>query len=358
MGARGPGGPQWKASFGPEGFTYIPFFGSDAPQNYPVEFDLVGAFVAGEPIALSKRLRKRDEHAVTLDRGSLKEVYHLTKDTVEQTFVFEVLPQRGEIVLEIDVDTELYKSELFGGGFSFSNELGEVHYGRAVALDGRGTTLEVQQFMTQTGIRIVIPADFVRAAKLPLVIDPILSTLSVVNDSRRQTDVDVAYEANNTTYQIVYSERQSALDTDILAVSYNAPLGLLFPAVSLDITSANWQMPRNASNYHEEQFLCVSRVSTSPGIRSVWGRTREAGSGARGPQFLITSFSATSVDVGGKGNDLSSSYDYMVVWAEPFLPRIHGQNLGPSRERQQHFDAGEGFARWIRRHFGQGTLDI
>ncbi len=309
-------GPQWKASFGPEGFTYIPFFGSDAPQNYPVQFDLVSASIAGEPVELLARNRVRDGQTVSLQRGGLQEVYHLNKDAVEQTFVFDSLGARGEIVLDVALDTELTATESSDGGFIFYNELGQVQYGQAVAVDALGNTLRLQQHLTETGLQITVPADFVRIAALPLVVDPILNTVPITNNTRRQIDLDVAYEGNNATYQIVYSQLQSVLDSDVLAVSYNASLGILFPAASIDISSASWGTPKNASCYFEEQFLCVSVVGNFTGSRVVWGRTREAGSGVRGPQFQISGVGAGTVDVGGKGNSIASSYHYMVVWQE------------------------------------------
>ena len=309
-------GPQWKASFGPEGFTYIPFFGSDAPQNYPVQFDLVSASIAGESVELLARNRVRNGQTVSLERGALQEVYLLTKDTVEQTFVFDSLSSRGEIVLNVALDTELTAIESSDGGFTFYNDLGQVQYSQAVAVDALGNQLKLRQQLTETGLQITVPADFVRTAALPLVVDPILNTIAVTGNTRRQIDVDVAYEHNNTTYQIVYAQLQSALDSDILTANYNATLDISFPAASLDISSSYWAMPRNASCFHEEQFLCVSLVGFSANNKRVWGRTRHAGSGVRGPQFQISGIGAEHVDVGGKGNNLASNYDYMVVWQE------------------------------------------
>ncbi len=309
-------GDRWKASFGPEGLTYIPFFGSDAPRNYPLRLDLVQATVAGQALPLAPRERSRVGHRVALDRGALAEVYHLTPSTVEQTFVFDHLPERGALHLEIEVETELQPVLAPGGGIDFHHELGRVHYSGAIAIDARGRTLELTQALTSKGLRITVPAAFVRTATLPLVVDPILSTISVVHDARRQVAVDVAYEGNNATYQIVYSELQSGLDSDIIAISYNASLGLLISPAAIDITSTYWGDPSNASCYHEEQFLCGAVVGVLIGNRTVWGRTRHAGTGNLGPQFQISGFGAETVDVGGKGNSVASAYDYMVVWQE------------------------------------------
>ena len=309
-------GPRWKASFGPAGMTYLPFFGSDAPRNFSVQFDLSAVQLDGKPLALEDRVRTRDGRQVTLERGALREVYHLTRDTVEQTFVFETLPRRGALELEIAIDTDLLPIEDGTGGLSFQNEFGQVHYSAPVAVDARGLRRSLPLTLTEKGLTISVPAEFVHQATLPLVVDPVLTTFSVIQDARRQVAVDVAYEGNNATYQIVYSELQSALDSDIIAVSYNASLDLLISPAAIDISSTYWGDPSNASNYHEQQFLCGAVVGTNIGSRTVWGRTRHAGTGARGPQFPISGVGAETVDVGGKGNDVASIYDYMVVWQE------------------------------------------
>ena len=308
-------GPQWKASFGPNGMTFIPFFGSDAPQNYPIEFDLTEVSLGGEALPLEERTRTRSDQTVMLSRGTMTEVYHLAKDSVEQTFVFEDLPVRQELVLELDVDTEL-QPEPFRAGFMFSGGLGQVHYGGATAIDAAGVTLALYQELTNDGIRIVVPEHFVAAAEFPIVVDPVVSTFDVETGSRRQIDVDVAYDDNNGNYQIVFAEVQSVFDTDVIAVNYNVSLNLLLPSSAIDITSANWQTPRNASNFDEQQFLCVASVGFTVGNERIWGRTIESGSGAAGPQFTISGPGATNPDVGGKGNAFSSLHDYMVVWQE------------------------------------------
>ncbi len=309
-------GPQWKASFGPEGMTYIPFFGSDAPKSYPIEFNLSRATNSGDAIALLPRSRERNGNTVLLDRGSVTEAYHLTGDTVEQTFVFDELSHRGEIVLEIDVDTELYAATGAQGGLTFSNELGEVHYGRALALDAAGRAIQLHQELTATGIRIVVPEDYVAIAEMPLVVDPILTTLSFTPNSRRQLSTDVTFEGGASTYQIVYAEIQSAFDYDVIAVNYSPVLGTFISIDAIDITSELWDVPHSASSFHQRQFLCASIVGRTTGSREVWGRTQDADTGVRGPQFQISGPGAVNVDVGGKGNNVNSVYDYMVVWQE------------------------------------------
>ncbi|MEM9380950.1 MAG: hypothetical protein AAGB93_13445 [Planctomycetota bacterium] len=308
-------GATYKASFGHDGFVYRPFLGSDAPRSFPLELDLDRVRIAGEELPLAPRTRKREGRTVSLDRGGIVEVYHLAERQVEQTFVLDDLPVRGEIVLTMAVDTDL-EPGLDGAGFTFSSGLGGVRYGGATAIDARGRQRSLEQHWTGEAIEIVVPADFVQSAELPLVVDPILSTFGVTNDTRRQVDVDVAYDGQNAIYQIVWSQVESGLDQDVFSAFYNVGAGTLFGAVSIDVTSSSWSMPRTAAAYGPQQFLCVALVGQTVDNRRVWGRTREAATGVRDAQFVISGTGARHVDVGGKGNGPNSAYDYMTVWQQ------------------------------------------
>ena len=305
---------RWKASFGPAGFSYVPFFGSDAPQNFPVDFALGRVSVAGEDLPIEgEAAPSLQGQTVSLDRGTLHEVYHVGEDTIEQTFVFDTLPGAGELRLWLDVETEL-SVRPHAGGWLFENQLGAVQYGSATAIDADGAQLALEQRWVDGGIEIVVPADFVAAASFPLVVDPVLSTITVRNDSREQVDVDLAYDGINGVYMIVYEDVQSVSDHDVLTVFYNMSLGLLTNPSSIDISTSDWERPRIAGCYLQETFLCVA--SNGSIFKHVWGRTRHASTGARGNPFAITSGGGANdfPDVGGFGNDTNTSHSFLVVW--------------------------------------------
>src|SRR5687768_4965836 len=71
-------GRAYKASFGQDGFTFLPAFGASAPRNYPVELDLGSVAVGGRELERSTVPRvSRAGKIVTLDHGALREVYLL-----------------------------------------------------------------------------------------------------------------------------------------------------------------------------------------------------------------------------------------------------------------------------------------
>ncbi|MEM1451988.1 MAG: hypothetical protein AAGI22_22965 [Planctomycetota bacterium] len=309
-------GATYKASFGPEGLTYRPFLGSDAPRSYPLRLGLAAASIGDGALPLGPRALSRDGKTVELDRGSAREVYLVDERSVEQTFVFDDLPRRGEMTLLVSVETDLVPSLDPGGGFQFRGDLGGVHYGAATAYDGAGRACALQQRWAEGGIQIVVPADFVESAALPLVVDPVISSFGVTGDDRRQLDTDVAYDGQNDRYLIVWSEVESTFDTDVLCAFYENATGILTNPSTIDITAERWDRPSVANAYAEQQFLCVAIVGTTVSQKEAWGRTREADTGMRGSQFQISGVGAEFADVGGKGNDVASIYDYVVVWQE------------------------------------------
>ncbi|MEM8709842.1 MAG: hypothetical protein AAGG01_02735 [Planctomycetota bacterium] len=305
----------WKASFGADGLSFIPFLGSDVPRNYPVRMSLRSMSLGGEQVPFSHAVRSRIDRTVSVDRGIAREVYHLTETHVEQTFVFDLLPAQGDLVLELEVETEL-RAEESDGGFLFSNEYGGVRYGSATAVDASGKTLALDQELSGATLRIVVPSAFITSEALPLVVDPVLETYSVTDDTRRQIDVDIAFSSQNTIQQIVYSELQSATDSDIIAVYYNVASTASAFSESIDITSANWSKPSNAYAYEEQQFLCVALEGLGIGNRSVIGRTRNVRTNTTSGPIDISGPGAEHVDVGGQGSAFPTNYDFMVVWQE------------------------------------------
>jgi hypothetical protein len=98
----------YKVSFARDAVTYVPFFGSAAPQDYPVAMHLDSVTVGDAPIELAGDVEpQREGDSVTYARGNVTETYALTGKQVEQTFTLTSLPGSGDLVLRIGVQTEL-----------------------------------------------------------------------------------------------------------------------------------------------------------------------------------------------------------------------------------------------------------
>jgi hypothetical protein len=92
-------GSNYKASFAADGFTYVPFFGSDAARNYPIVFSLQAAAV-GAAAALGAAAPQLRGNTVTIERGALRERYDVHSGHVEQKFEIAT-PFRGDLTLTL-----------------------------------------------------------------------------------------------------------------------------------------------------------------------------------------------------------------------------------------------------------------
>ncbi|MCB9879380.1 MAG: hypothetical protein H6835_17430 [Planctomycetes bacterium] len=257
-------GHRWKGSFDARGAVVIPFFGSDAPQNFPVRFALQRATVGGEAMPLTANAPTRDGATVRTDRGALTEVISTSIDRLEQSFVFASLPRRGAVAVELDIGTTL-AATVIRDGVRFANEFGHVDYTHAVATDaaGRSTPLTIE--WTGAGVRMEIPAAFVAAAELPLVLDPVLNFSTMLGSYpaqlQRQSDVaSFQAVALGGRTLLVYRRQYSATDNDCWGVMFDGGLGLVRSDFSIDFTTDDWLNAAVAACRHDQNFLVVAEV--------------------------------------------------------------------------------------------------
>lgn len=317
-------GADYKASFGAEGATFIPFLGSDAPQNYPVRFTLSSVRVGAHEIAFtSAGTVTRDGERIVIDRGAVDEVYDVTLESVEQTFVIESLAVRGALSVEVAVETELARRES-GDGLEFANELGGMRYGKATVLDADGARFETASRLVDGKIKIDVPEAFVQKARLPLRVDPLFTTYTVANATLDEYYSDIAYDYSNNRWCVVYEEAYSSTDHDAYTVMVDAN-GVLIAGQGAyaDFTTDFWAQPRVANNNIADNFLVVSSVfPVTLGQTIVKACTRAAASTAVGAQVTINGAETGDkfwADVGGDPHPSGPTY-YMVVWQRNYGP--------------------------------------
>ncbi|MBL8725022.1 MAG: hypothetical protein JNK49_13310 [Planctomycetes bacterium] len=255
-------GSAWKASFDGTGTTVYPFFGATAPRNFPLRMALTGATVGGKALALQPGTPEQRHFAVRTDRGALTEVIDTRLDQLEQSFVFETLPVRGALAVEIAMTTELV-AEPIQGGLRFANEWGHIDYTKAIAKDAAGRSLPLDIQWTGAGARIEIPAEFVAEAQLPLVLDPVLNYwyLLASGQTRLQHDSDVAtWQSGNGRVLLVWQRNWSATDQDCFGLMFDGGLGLVRTDFAVDFTTEDWLKIAVAGNNYAQNFLVVSEV--------------------------------------------------------------------------------------------------
>lgn len=310
-------GRNWKMCFDAAGATYYPFLGSDAPRNFPLRFQLRRATSGGVELPLrAPAPATLAGDAVEISHGPLVERYLLAPDSVEQLFVLREPASVGEIALELDVHTELERSEL-AGHLSFSNEHGRVSYTRAVAIDDRGARCELATRITPNGIRIDVPADFAARAAWPLVIDPVITTIDVSETASDDERPDVAWDETNGVFAVVWERVFSGSDSDVYARYFSGETGapIANSQQSVDTTNEDWRDPSVAEASATDTFLFVAERGAQ-GSQSIWGRVREADSNVSGNQFQIsnlTGYHIHPVAGGGRTPNLPSGR-FLVVW--------------------------------------------
>jgi hypothetical protein len=256
-------GRAWKASFDATGATVVPFFGSDAPRNFPLRVEVEAARVAGEALALQPGEPARHGGEVRTKRGAMTEVWATSLEQLEQSFVFEQLPARGAIEVDVRMVGEFTAAPI-EGGLRFANDWGRFDYTKAVAVDARGQRRELAIEWTGASARLTIPADFVATAELPLVLDPVLNAWwALGNPALLQRKGDVATMERPTPagrMLLIWQRQWSATDMDCWGLMFDRVLGLVQTDFAIDFTTADWVKVAVASNNYAQNFLVVAEV--------------------------------------------------------------------------------------------------
>lgn len=313
----------YKAGFGTEGATYIPFLGSRAPRNFPVHVGLVATNATNDDAELAVRDLVRRGNTVVLDRGAFREVWHLGLTSAEQTFEFDARPtSSGDFTVRLALETEL-ALRIDGDGFALDGAHGGVRIGRATAIDADGQRLDLPARAEGREVAIELPASFLASARYPLVLDPIYTTAALEGFIEECHSPDVAGGDGTGGFAAVYSVIFSAGDCDVYTV--NAPFGTpdFGSGVWVDTTSNSWITPRVAYNALNRTFLTVAAVrpaSASSTETEVWCRARYAPTSSQWNQNFVHGGAGgadNEVTVGGDPS-LIGPTNYLAVWARNF----------------------------------------
>jgi hypothetical protein len=321
-------GRSYKASFGADGFTYVPFLGAGAPRDFPVRFRLCAVSVGGRELALADAAPVQDGNVVTFARGAMREQYELLLDQVEQSFTVDSnLP--GDVEVELQVISEL-AADAAAAGIRFANELGRVDYGAAHVVVA-GALQPVPTTFADGAIRIRVPA-----AQRPeglLVIDPIIQTSAFTfSGSQDSRSPDIAYDATSDQYLAVWQYQFSATDVDIYCEFRNGDGSAVAGSLGVvDITTISHENPRAANLNGYDRFLVVMQRFQS-NVWSIQGRLRLAGQAVHPIVFQINdpalSGNCVNPDVGGDSADTGTCDKWCVVWERQLTATdfdIHGR---------------------------------
>lgn len=262
-------GSRWKMRFGPGGAIYHAAFAYDLPAA-ELGFSPASISLAGTPLSFEAPREVRSaEDRVELERGSFVEVYELSLGAVEQLFVFEQLPRRGELALRIPLPqvTSAISDEQ---GLRLQTEVGEVRYSHAVAIDAAGRRSPAPTTFEQGAIVVRVPAAFVSTAQLPLVIDPYITHTWLDLSTKDCRDPDVVYDSVNDRWMVAFGELFTVGDNDVRVQAID-PNGFVTHDGYIDFSSEHWNKPRIAYLRVESRSMVVGEVG-AVGARIVRGR--------------------------------------------------------------------------------------
>lgn len=294
----------YKAVARPDGFTFIPFLGSDARRNWPVHFRLAAVRGAGGEIPLAPLAQvERRERSLLLDRGPVDARYDLRKHEAEQLFLIEAdaVVRGGPMVLELEVHSDL-TPEVDGDGLRFIGPEGGAAYGAAIAFDADGLRTEVPITLTETGLSLTVPRRFVDRARGPITVDPLLSSVSTAESPTLSYErPDLANLPFGNTYIGTFEARFSSTDVDIFAVQYAGS----FAGPVVSSIRNNSRLSRNPAvatiNGEDCAMIVWDEEVTAGGNRQIRGRIRNFDPASTPGSFSITTGSSDTFnpDVGG-----------------------------------------------------------
>ncbi|MCA8952919.1 MAG: hypothetical protein KDE27_25640 [Planctomycetes bacterium] len=317
-------GAGYKAAFDAGSWRFIGRPAARAPELQPIDFRLVNARVDEHPIELRTASRSRTDHRIQFDHGGLRETVDISGRGVEQTFVFDRLPQRGELVLDIAVDTAL-RAEASADGIRFTGEFDDVRYSPAIAIDARGATVAAPLELAAGRLTIRVPAGFVNQATLPLRIDPWVTAAAVYNTTNDVASPDIAWDETGQVWAIVYSRHFGGTDWDcyVQRLGFGNPMPLIGGPTLIDGSTAAWVRPRIAGLKVYAGLMVVAQVKSGSNPWNVSGRIMANSGSNTTAQFVVAASNVDELhpDIGADSG-APPAY-FTVVWEHAYSPTDH-----------------------------------
>lgn len=281
-------GRTYKARFDRHGFEYVPFLGSDAPRDYPVDFKVESARVGSTELGWQPDVAPELEGAtVTFHRGAFDEVYVVGIDSIEQNFVVCERGTAGDLVVSVHAETELRGADASTCA-AFGNELGGVEVGKASIRDAQGRQVRSLTRLAGESVEIRVPQGELQAASFPLAIDPLITTWTVTLIAAPTSNYpDTSYDWWTDTWLCIDQETFSATDHDIVARQFTSG-GTMVNQVFIESGTADWTRARVANENAQHLFMVVAEVAASTPTGSVQARTYSATAHSLGAPFTVS----------------------------------------------------------------------
>jgi len=322
-------GPGYKARLTEEGFEFTPALGDRAPRNFPLGFTLEsirrgeGAFHLAPPEGVAPAA---EGTVVRYERGGgVTETIEVRAEGIEQSFLFETLPPgSGDLVVRGRVTTELPASSIGKevDEIRFEVEgLGGVRVDSVIGIDAEGTRAPGWLRFDGTHLEIGLPGEFVDTAVFPLLLDPLVGPVigGFGSASQNNNHPDVAYDATNGVYLVVWERVSSATDHDIFGQRVSSA-GAFVGAFILIEGGTDYATKPSVGNVNQtDRFLVAyQKGAGSAGPFDVFARAVDAATGAVSAALTVAGNAGDDIDPDVGGNRvfsiLGGGARAIVVW--------------------------------------------
>lgn len=285
---------------------------------------------------LSAAQAERSGNGAHYDRGSLWEVWQFQPSGVRQNFVLLAPPPPGDLVIRMNLGGELLP-EPGAGELAFASASGaRASYGDWFAFDQRGATAKGRPRHANGAIELHIDGAYLSSAVYPLVIDPVLTSTTLLSTTHSVNSHDIATDDSLGVLMSVHEDTFAAGDEDVIARRYTQA-GVFLSESPVEISNESSMNPAVANHEVANQFLVVwEDFPDQPyEIARIRARTHNAGSTSMGSAFTVNLGDAAGFpDVGGPSSN-SALAPYYVVWSEysfvpPFDGDVAGRTVTPS----------------------------
>ncbi len=316
-------GADYKASFAGDRWSFMARPAVATAPLQPLTFHLASARVDGKELVLAAAAAAtQDGSRVHLEHGSVRETIDLRLANVEQTFTFASLPQRGELVLAIDLATDLVGTQN-GDGLRFTGEAMDVRYSGAVAIDASGHQVTAPTQLVDGHLEIRVPAAFVASAELPLVIDPIVGSGNVTSGTADVGNPDVVFVPGTGEWIATYQQIFAAGDWDCWVQRMNDQFQPVGARVAIDYTGLSFYRPRIAHLRYYGQSMVVGEARSGTNPTKIVGRICDNALGLSTGQFDVAT-STVDERVPDVGADSFNGLGYFsVVWEHSYSGTDH-----------------------------------
>lgn len=321
-------GDNHKASFGADGFEFIPALGRQAPRNYPVGYQMLTIGRGTVHQAVGSAVRETGELQVRYVRPAVVERYDMRPEGIEQSFVFDRLPPgEGDLVVTGKLTTGLTVQPDGEGLLLELPGVGGMRIGGVTGIDARGRRAAGEVRYRDGMVEYSLPAAFVAGAALPLVLDPLVGSvfqvIAPIGSALDDQNPDVAFDATNDRYLVTFERVFSGSDWDIHGTFVSAAGAPSGTRIFLENSTA-FESQHAACNINLRDHFVVVYVRNN----DIQARSVNAATGAVSAELLVAGGADLQFapDVGGEATTVDD--DAICVWHNSTQTRIEAAQIG------------------------------